>query len=160
MAYNRRLPPPVVRSTSLSIIIVIVIDEAVFILSILKLVVQCRKCFFFLLLFHLFFQALKGRLTRLFFVSLNVLEGCWGQLVLGISIIIDSRDVSRMVIRIRECRGGIDQTEIIWGKSVTHLTGARVEGVALNTILHPNRAHGLPKMLLGIASDLLSHFFS
>src|SRR5262249_23154640 len=66
---------------------------------------------------------------------------------------------SRMVIRVRECRSGIDQSEVIGGKSVTHFTSARVEGMALNAILHPNRAHGLPEILLGIASNLLRHFF-
>src|SRR5437763_16753710 len=65
-----------------------------------------------------------------------------------------------MVVRIRECRGSIDQAEVIWGESVTHFTSASVEGMALNPILHPNRAHCLPKILLSLASDLLSHFFS
>src|SRR5262245_10275741 len=63
-----------------------------------------------------------------------------------------------MVIRLWECRGCIDQAEIIGGESVPYLTSARIEGMALNAILHPNRAHCLPKVLLGIASNLLRHF--
>src|SRR5215813_3268995 len=143
------------------IIIVIIIDEAVFILSIFELVVQRGEFFFVLLVFHLLPQAFQRRFTRLFFVSLNVLEGCRGQIFFSfsVSVIINRWDISRMVIRIRECRGGIDQAEVIWGKSVTHLTSARVKGMAFNAVLHPNRTHGLPKILLGIASNLLSHFF-
>src|SRR5215510_3008149 len=32
-----------------------------------------------------------------------------------------------------------------------------VKGMAFNASLHPNRTHLLPKMLLGIADDLLRH---
>ena len=35
-----------------------------------------------------------------------------------------------------------------------------IEGMALNARLHPDRADLLPKMLLGIADDLLRHFVS
>src|SRR5262249_32616463 len=115
---------------------------------------------FFVVLLYVFLQAFQGRFTRLFFVSLSILEGHWGQFLFFVSVgIINRWDISRMVIRIRECRSSIDQAEVIWGKSVTYLTGARVEGMALNAILHPDRAHGLPKILLGIASNLLRHFF-
>ena len=41
-----------------------------------------------------------------------------------------------MIIRIWKCRGGIDQAKVIWGKSVTYFSRTRVEGVALNAILH------------------------
>src|SRR5262249_34840826 len=159
---RRMLYSPGVCGTPWSVIIVVVIGEAVFILSILKLVVQGGKFFFVVvLLVHVFLQAFKRRFARLFFVGLNFIKGCWSQLFLsvGVSIIINRGDISRMVIRVREGRSGIDQAEVIWGKSVTHFTGARVEGMALNTILHPNRAHDLPKILLGIASNLLRHFF-
>src|SRR5947209_3556150 len=96
-ADRRTQHPPVMRSMPRSIIIIIVIDEAVFILSILKLVIQCGDLFL-LVFFHPFFQAFKGRFTRLLFVSLNVLEGYRGELFLGLCVIIDSWDIGRMVI--------------------------------------------------------------
>src|SRR5262245_37071410 len=38
--------------------------------------------------------------------------------------------------------------------------GPGIQGMAFQARLHPDRAHGLPKLLLGIASDLLRHFVS
>ena len=65
-----------------------------------------------------------------------------------------------MVVRVRQCRRAVDQAEVRWGKSVTHLMRPRVEGMALDAILHPDRADLFPKMLLGIPGNLLRHFIS
>src|SRR5207244_8924562 len=77
-----------------------------------------------------------------------------------IRVIVDTREISRMVVRVRKRRRGIDQAKVIWGKSITHLTRPCVKGMALDAILHPDRADLFPKMLLGIADDLLRHFIS
>src|SRR5713101_5572419 len=151
---------PVARGLPPSIIIVVVVQETVFFLSLLKLLVQCGETVLLLvfLLFKPFLQAFQRRFARLFVVGLNVFEGGWDDLLFW--VIIDTREITRMVVRVRKCRRGIDQAEVIWRKSVTHLTRPRVEGMALNAILHPDRADLFPKVLLGIANDLLRHFVS
>src|SRR5690242_881712 len=94
---SRALPAPGVCGTPWLVIIVVIIGEAVFILSILKLVVQGGKFFVVLLLVHVFLQAFKGRFARLFFVGLDLIEGCRSQLFLSVdvSIIINRGDISR-----------------------------------------------------------------
>src|SRR4030095_13886112 len=141
-------------------IVVVVVRETIFLLSILKLVVEVGEFFLLvLIILEFFFQAFKrGFAPIFFFVGLNVIEGCWDDLFLR--IIVDTRDIHRMIIRVRKCRGGIDQAKVVWGESVTHLTCARVEGVAFNAILHANGADILSEMLLGIAYDLLRHVVS
>src|SRR6266446_3772695 len=143
-----------------SSIVVVVVCETIFLLSILKLVLQVGEfVFFVLIILELFFQAFKRSFGPIFFcVDLSVVEGCWDDLFLR--IIIDTRDIRWMIIRVRKCRGGIDQAEVIWGESVTHLTRARVEGVAFNAVLHANGADILSEMLLSIAYDLLRHVVS
>src|SRR5262245_5592649 len=104
-----------------SSIVVVVVRETIFLLSILKLVVQVgESVLFVLIILKLFFQTFKRGFAPIsFFVDFNVVEGCWDDLFLR--IIIDTRDIRRMIIRVRKRRGGIDQAEVIWGKSVTHL---------------------------------------
>jgi hypothetical protein len=135
--------------------------ETIFLLSILKLVVQVGEFFLFVLIvLELFFEAFQRSFAPIFFlvVGLNVVESCWDDLFL--CIIVDTWDICRMIIRVRKSRGGIDQAKVIWGESVTYLTCACVEGVAFNAILHANGADILSEMLLGIAYDLLRHVIS
>src|SRR5262249_46908521 len=142
--------PPVTHGMLPSSIIVVVVRETIFLLSILKLVVQVGEFFLFVFILELFFQAFKrGFAPIFFFVGLNVVESCWDDL--SLRIIVDTWDIRRMIIRVRKGRGGIDQAEVVWGERVTYLTCACVEGVALNAILHANGADILPEMLLGIA---------
>jgi len=49
------------------------------------------------------------------------------------------------------------KAKVLGGKRVPHFTRPRIEGMAFNARLHPDRADLLPKMLLGIADDLLGH---
>jgi hypothetical protein len=49
------------------------------------------------------------------------------------------------------------QAKILRGKRVAHFTCPRIQGMAFNARLHPNGTDLLPKMLLGIADDLLRH---
>jgi hypothetical protein len=49
------------------------------------------------------------------------------------------------------------KAKVLGKKRVAHFTRPRIEGMALNANLHPNRTDLLPKMLLGIADDLLGH---
>src|SRR5262249_20251863 len=86
-----------------------------------------------------------------------VVEGC-GDSLFFYDVIVDSRQITRMVVCVRKRCRGINQAEVIWGKSVAHFARPRVKGMAFDAILHPDRAHLFPKMLLGIADDLLRHF--
>ena len=43
------------------------------------------------------------------------------------------------------------------GKRIPHFMRPRIPRMALQTRLHPNRANRVPKMLLGIAEDVLGH---
>jgi len=52
------------------------------------------------------------------------------------------------------------QSKVLGGKSVAHFTCPRIQGMAFNARLHPNRPNLLPKMLLRIADDLLRHVVS
>src|SRR5262244_3752886 len=98
-----------------SIVIVVVVRETIFLLSILKLVVQVGEFLLFVLIvLDLFFQAFKRGFAPIFVVvGLNVVESCWDDLFLR--IIIDTWDIRRMIICVRKCRGGIDQAEVVWG---------------------------------------------
>src|SRR5207302_7078470 len=49
------------------------------------------------------------------------------------------------------------QAKIRGGKRVPHLTRARVEDMALQALLYPDRADHVPKMLLGIVENVLTH---
>src|SRR6266571_54783 len=49
------------------------------------------------------------------------------------------------------------KAKVLGRKRITYLMRPGVEGMALNTILHPNRTDLFPKMLLGIAEDVLHH---
>ena len=48
-----------------------------------------------------------------------------------------------------------DQSQSPGGKRVAHFTRPRIEGMAIKARLHPDRVDLLPKMLLGIAEDVL-----
>jgi hypothetical protein len=52
------------------------------------------------------------------------------------------------------------QAKILGEKRVPHLTRPRIQGMACNSRLHPNRADLFPKMVVGIADDLLRHVVS
>ena len=139
-----------------SIIIVVVERETIFLLHILKLVVQVGEfVLFVLIILAIFFQTFQRGFAMILvlFFDFNVVKGFWDGLVLR--IIVDTRDIRRMIVRIRKCRRGIDQAEVIRGKSVTHLMCARIEGVALNAGLmqgdgmHPNEK-GVAKIVEGI----------
>ena len=71
-----------------SIIIVVVVRETIFLLSILKLVVQVGEfVLFVLIILEIFFQAFKRGFAPIFVViGLNVVEGCWDDLFLRISV--------------------------------------------------------------------------
>jgi len=47
------------------------------------------------------------------------------------------------------------QAKVLGGKRVAHFMRPRIEGMACNARLHPNRTDLLPKMLMRIAYDLL-----
>jgi hypothetical protein len=47
------------------------------------------------------------------------------------------------------------QAKVLGGKRVAHFTRPRIQGMALNARLDPDRADLLPKMLVRIAYDLL-----
>jgi hypothetical protein len=47
------------------------------------------------------------------------------------------------------------QAKILGGKCVAHFPCPRIQGMAVNARLYSDRADFLPKMLLGIAYDLL-----
>src|SRR5262245_9432399 len=49
------------------------------------------------------------------------------------------------------------QAKILWEKGVPYLPRPRIQGMALQTSLHPNRTDLLPKMLLRIADNLLGY---
>src|SRR4030095_9501734 len=49
------------------------------------------------------------------------------------------------------------KAKVLGRKRVPHLMRPGVKGMAFNARLHPDRADLLPKMLLGIADDLLRH---
>src|SRR6266853_2737044 len=52
------------------------------------------------------------------------------------------------------------KAKILGRKGVTHLMRPHIEGMAFNARLHPNRTDLLPKMLMGVADDLLGHCLS
>src|SRR2546425_7119845 len=52
------------------------------------------------------------------------------------------------------------QAKVLGRKCVAHLMRPRIEGMALNARLHPDCVDLLPKMLLGIAEDVLCHCLS
>jgi hypothetical protein len=47
------------------------------------------------------------------------------------------------------------QAKVLGGKRVAHFMRPRIEGMACNARLHPDRPDLLPKMLVRIADDLL-----
>jgi hypothetical protein len=49
------------------------------------------------------------------------------------------------------------QAKVLWGKSVAHFTCPRIQGMALNARLHPNRMDLLSKMFLSIADNLMGY---
>jgi hypothetical protein len=49
------------------------------------------------------------------------------------------------------------QAKVLGEKGVPYLMCPRIQGMALQTSLHPNRTDLLPKMLLGIADNVLRH---
>ena len=51
----------------------------------------------------------------------------------------------------------LTKAKVLGGKRVAHFTRPRIEGMALKAKLHPDRVDLLPKMLLGIAEDVLRH---
>src|SRR5512134_3588327 len=138
-AWTGRGSPPVARGILPSIIIVVVVCETIFLLSILKLVIQVGEFFLFVLvILDLFLQAFKRGFAPILVVDFHFVEDFWDCLFLR--IIVDTWDIRRTIIRIGKCRGGIDQAEVIRGESVSHLMCPGVEGVAFNTILHANGA--------------------
>jgi len=50
--------------------------------------------------------------------------------------------------------------KVLGGKRVPHLTRPRIQGMALKARLHPNRVDLLPKMVVGIADNVLRHVVS
>jgi hypothetical protein len=49
------------------------------------------------------------------------------------------------------------QAKVLGEKRVPYLTRPRIQGMALNARLHPNRADLFPEMFVGIADDVLRH---
>ena len=52
------------------------------------------------------------------------------------------------------------KAKVLGRKRVAHLMRPGVEGMAFKARLYPDRTDLLPKMLLGIADDVRSHFVS
>src|SRR6266478_6531701 len=112
--------PPVALSPPPSIIIIVIVHKTVFFFRILKLVVYFRESFLLVLfiLFKICLQAFQRRFAAFFPVGLHVVESGWDDLF--VCVIVDTRKITRMVVRVREYCRGIDQAKVIWGKSVTH----------------------------------------
>src|SRR5262249_47241773 len=104
-----------------------------------------------------FIEAFQRRFEGLcfLFILLNVLEGCWEDRSLWLLIHVGESS--------RRGKGLVDrwhcmtQAKILPEKGVPDFPRPRIQGMALQTSLHPNRTDLLPKMLLGIADNLLGY---
>src|SRR5262249_29882584 len=138
----------------LPFLILVIFQDIVLIVlvRILHGVIQFEKIVLFLLVL-LFIEAFQRRFEGLRILLLYVLEGCWDERYLGLLIYVGNS--SRMVQGLVDCGQEMTQAKVLGGKRVPYLTRPRIQGMARNTRLHPNRTDLLPKMLLGIADDLL-----
>src|SRR5262245_45724875 len=87
-----------------------------------------------------------------FLILLNILEWCGEDRVFG--LLIHGGEIRHRGGVLLDRWHRIAQAKILREKCVPYLPRPRIQGMALQTSLHPNRTDLLPKMLLGIADNL------
>src|SRR5262249_23845663 len=159
-ALPRSLPrgiPPLHLIVLEDIILFVIQDIVLFVLvRILHWGIQFEDVVLFLVVLP-FIEAFQRRFDGLYvlLILLNVLERCWEKRCLW--LLIHVGEISHRGGVLLDHWHGMTQSKVLGGKSVAHLTCPRIQGMAFNARLHPDRAVLLPKMLLGIADDLLHH---
>src|SRR5262245_39412828 len=142
-------------------IILFVIQEIVLIVlvHILHWGIQCEDVV--LLVVLPFIEAFQRCFDGLYFLLLllfNVFEGCGDARCLWLLIHVGER--RRLVQGVVDRGHDVTQGKIRGGKRGAHFTRPRIQGMAFHARLHADRAYPLPKMLLGIADDLVGHCLS
>src|SRR6266567_1850031 len=143
----------------LILLVLLMIEEIVLIVfvSILNRVIQFEEVVFLLVVVLPFIEAFERRFEgfRVLLILLNIREGSWEDRCLG--LLIDGGESRRKVQGLLDGWHGMTQAKVLGEKRIPYLTCPRIQGMALDARLHPNRPHLLPKMLLRIADDLLYH---
>src|SRR5436190_12656566 len=117
-------------------------------------VIQCEEVVVLLVVLP-FSEAFQRRFEGLdvLLLHLHLLEGYWADRYLW--LLIQARNSSRRVKGLLNRWRRMTQAEVLRKKCVSYLPRPRIQGMALDASLHPNRPHLLPKMLVRIADDFL-----